>query len=73
MITMASLRFLLHAIILRLATADFVPFDDWLYHRVALPNVNIYFRYPGTGPPVLLVLGYAEHSISAHQSYKSSH
>ena len=50
--------------ILQLATTDLTPFDDWLYQRVALPDVNIYFRYAGTGPPVLLVHGYPEHSVS---------
>ena len=49
---------LLLSLILQLAATDLVPFDDCLYQRVALPDVNIYFRYAGTGPPVLLVHGY---------------
>lgn len=64
---MASFMLLLLSILLQLAATDLVPFDDWLYQRVALPDVNIYFRYAGTGPPVLLVHGYPEHSVSAHQ------
>ena len=49
---------------LQLAITDPTPFDDWLYQRVALPDVNIYFRYAGTGPPVLLVHGFPQHSVS---------
>ena len=63
MIKMALFKLLLSSIILQLAATDLVPFDDWLYQRVALPDVNIYFRYAGTGPPVLLVHGYPEHSV----------
>lgn len=63
MITMALFNLLLLLIILQLAATDLVPFDDWLYQRVALPDVNIYFRYAGTGPPVLLVHGYPQHSV----------
>ena len=49
---------------LQLAITDLTPFDDWLYQKVALPDVNIYFRYAGTGPPVLLVHGFPQHSVS---------
>lgn len=63
MITMALFNLLLLLIILQLAATDLVPFDDWLYQRVDLPDVNIYFRYAGTGPPVLLVHGYPQHSV----------
>lgn len=63
---MALFKFLLLSTILQLAATDLIPFDDWLYQRVALPDVNIYFRYAGTGPPVLLVHGYPEHSLTWH-------
>lgn len=69
MIKMALFKLLLSSIILQLAATDLVPFDDWLYQRVALPDVNIYFRYAGTGPPVLLVHGYPEHSVRVPQSF----
>ena len=55
MIAMASFNLLLLSITLQLAATSLVPFDDWLHQRVALPDVNIYFRYAGTGPPILLV------------------
>lgn len=55
MIAMASFKLLLLSITLQLAATSLVSFDDWLYQRVALPDVNIYFRYAGTGPPILLV------------------
>ena len=61
---MISFKLLTLSIILRLVATDLIPFDDWLYQRVALQDVNIYFRYAGTGPPVLLVHGFPEHSVS---------
>ena len=48
---------------LQLSVTDLTPFDDWLYQRVALPDVNIYFRYAGNGPPILLVHGFPQHSV----------
>ena len=60
---MSLFTVLLLLITSRLASTDLVPFDDWLYQRVALPDVNIYFRYAGTGPPILLVHGFPEHSV----------
>lgn len=65
---MTSFKLLILSIILQLAVTDLVPFDDWLGQRVALPDVNVFFRYAGTGPPVLLVHGYPQHSVSAPQS-----
>ena len=41
-----------------------VPFDDWDYQRVALKDINILFRYAGTGPAVVLVRGFPLHSVS---------
>lgn len=40
-----------------------IPFDDWDYQRVALKDVNILFRYAGTGPRVMLVHGFPQHSV----------
>ena len=46
------------------AQAQIIPFDDWEYQRVALKDVNIHFRYAGKGPPLLLVHGFPQHSVS---------
>lgn len=43
------------------ATNDF---DTWEHGRVALKDVSIHFRYAGSGPPVLLVHGNPEHSLT---------
>lgn len=67
MFIMDLFMLLLLSLILQLAVTDLVPFDDWLYQRVALPDANIYFRYAGTGPPVLLVHGFPQHSVSTSQ------
>ncbi|RYP51203.1 hypothetical protein DL768_003409 [Monosporascus sp. mg162] len=51
-----------------LATAvhatDLIPFDKWEHGRVALEDVSIHFRYAGTGPPLLLVHGNPQHSLT---------
>ena len=39
------------------------PFDEWAHQRVTLANVSIALRCHGTGPPLLLVHGYPEHSV----------
>lgn len=56
---------LLAAIIaqLSLATALVLPFDSWPHQRIRLPDVNIHFRYAGSGPPVLLVHGFPQYSV----------
>ena len=40
-----------------------VLFDDWDYQRVVLKDVNLMFRYAGSGPPVMLVHGFPQHSV----------
>ncbi|KAI9148164.1 Soluble epoxide hydrolase [Paramyrothecium foliicola] len=42
----------------------FTPFDSWNHGRVALEDVSIHFRYAGSGPPILLVHGNPEHSLT---------
>lgn len=54
-ITVASLPFV---------SADTAPFTDWDHGRVQLSNVSIHFRYAGSGPPLLLVHGNPQHSVS---------
>ncbi|UKZ76931.1 hypothetical protein TrVFT333_004646 [Trichoderma virens FT-333] len=39
-------------------------FDDWAHQRVALEDVSIHFRYAGSGPPVLLVHGNPQFSLT---------
>ncbi|KAF2231980.1 putative hydrolase [Viridothelium virens] len=45
-----------------LSRAAVVPFDEWEHLRVNTGNVSIHVRYAGTGPPILLVHGFPEHS-----------
>ena len=51
------------------ALAAVVPFDDWQHQRVVLKDVSIHLRYQGTGPPLVLVHGYPQHSVSAVSVY----
>ncbi|EOO01300.1 putative soluble epoxide hydrolase protein [Phaeoacremonium minimum UCRPA7] len=39
-------------------------FDDWEHQRVALNDVSIHFRYAGSGPPLLLVHGNPQFSLT---------
>lgn len=39
-------------------------FDDWPHLRVALQDVSIHLRYYGTGPPILLVHGNPQYSLT---------
>jgi len=41
-------------------------FDDWAHERVQLDDISIHFRYHGTGPPILLVHGFPQHSLFWH-------
>ncbi|KIX99878.1 uncharacterized protein Z520_04514 [Fonsecaea multimorphosa CBS 102226] len=39
-------------------------FDDWAHQRVALENVSIHLRYAGSGPPILLLHGSPQFSLT---------
>ncbi|KAF2735840.1 alpha/beta-hydrolase, partial [Polyplosphaeria fusca] len=41
-------------------------FDDWYHQRIQLQDTSIHFRYYGSGPPVLLVHGFPQHSLTWH-------
>ncbi|KAL6867171.1 Alpha/Beta hydrolase protein [Trichoderma novae-zelandiae] len=49
--------------VLRWASA-LTNFEDWEHQRIALENVSIYLRYAGSGPPVLLVHGNPQFSLT---------
>ncbi len=40
------------------------PFDDWAHGMIQLPTVKLHFRYAGSGPPLLLIHGNPQHSVS---------
>lgn len=46
------------------AAAALTNFDDWDHGRVALQDVSIHFRYAGSGPPLLLVHGNPQFSLT---------
>ncbi|KAI9730357.1 MAG: hypothetical protein M1834_005867 [Cirrosporium novae-zelandiae] len=45
---------------------DLIPFDNWKHLRVQLEDVSIHVRYAGSGPPLLLVHGWPQHSLTWH-------
>ncbi|KAI6083932.1 putative hydrolase [Hypoxylon rubiginosum] len=46
------------------ATAELTKWDDWEHGRVALQDVSIHFRYAGSGPPLLLIHGNPQFSLT---------
>lgn len=60
-----SLTSLLLLLASSLATA-LSSFDDWPHLRVSLEDVSIHVRYYGTGPPLLLVHGNPQFSLTWH-------
>ncbi|KAF3074316.1 hypothetical protein CFAM422_003725 [Trichoderma lentiforme] len=44
--------------------AALTSWDDWSHGRVALQDVSIHFRYAGSGPPLLLVHGNPQFSLT---------
>ncbi|KAL8314721.1 hypothetical protein RB593_008366 [Gaeumannomyces tritici] len=46
------------------SSSNLIPFDDWGHLRVVLHNVSIHLRYAGSGPPLLLVHGNPQHSLT---------
>ncbi|KAI9690236.1 MAG: hypothetical protein M1822_009197 [Bathelium mastoideum] len=59
-----NMYILLASLLLHLCGADVIPFDDWAHLRINTGNVSIHARYAGTGPPILLVHGFPEHSLT---------
>jgi pimeloyl-ACP methyl ester carboxylesterase len=41
-----------------------IPFDEWAHQRIALQDVSIHLRYAGSGPPLLLVHGNPQYSLT---------
>jgi pimeloyl-ACP methyl ester carboxylesterase len=41
-------------------------FDDWNHQRIQTDDGSIHFRYYGSGPPILLVHGFPQHSLTWH-------
>ncbi|KPM37959.1 hypothetical protein AK830_g8597 [Neonectria ditissima] len=60
---MISLKFALAALA-ACASAAVSDFDSWEHGRVALEDVSIHYRYAGSGPPLLLVHGNPQHSLT---------
>ncbi|KAF3809499.1 Soluble epoxide hydrolase [Colletotrichum gloeosporioides] len=56
--------YLAFASVASFALAAVPDFDTWEHGRVALEDVSIHFRYAGVGPPVLLVHGNPQHSLT---------
>jgi pimeloyl-ACP methyl ester carboxylesterase len=57
-------RFLAFGALLATQAAALIPFDEWEHGRVALQDVSIHFRYAGRGPPLLLVHGNPQFSLT---------
>ncbi|KAI8650156.1 AB hydrolase-1 domain-containing protein [Fusarium sp. Ph1] len=61
---MRAFQFTVSALALPAVLGAINDFDTWEHGRVALNDVSIHFRYAGSGPPVLLVHGNPQHSLT---------
>lgn len=61
---LVSLLLLLPLLLTTCLAAALSSFDDWPHLRVALEDVSIHARYYGTGPPLLLVHGNPQFSLT---------
>ncbi|KAH7253123.1 Alpha/Beta hydrolase protein [Fusarium solani] len=61
---MRAFQFALSALAFPAALGAINDFDTWEHGRIALNDVSIHFRYAGSGPPVLLVHGNPQHSLT---------
>ncbi|KAK3385954.1 Alpha/Beta hydrolase protein [Podospora didyma] len=52
------------SVLLFVRTCLSIPFGEWDHGRVALNDVSIHFRYAGSGPPLLLVHGNPQFSLT---------
>lgn len=46
------------------AAAKAPSWDEWAHGRVVVNNITMHYRYAGHGPPLLLVHGNPQHSVS---------
>ena len=46
------------------AIATQTEWKDWQHGRIRSQDVQIHFKYAGKGPPVFLVHGFPQHSVS---------
>jgi len=64
---MLSLIVTLTALIRSLTTiAEIPPFDSWPSRRIKLPEVFIHLKHHGSGPPLVLLHGQPQHSLTWH-------
>ncbi|KAF2035050.1 putative hydrolase [Setomelanomma holmii] len=63
---MKLLQFFSTALLICHSFAELSNFDDWAHERLQLDDVSIHFRYHGSGPPILLVHGFPQHSLTWH-------
>ncbi|KAB5577832.1 Alpha/Beta hydrolase protein [Coniochaeta sp. 2T2.1] len=62
--TLSPLPIFLSLLTLTTSAQALLPFDSWPHQRVALQDVSIHLRYAGSGPPLLLVHGNPQHSLT---------
>lgn len=57
------LRFVAVQLLVQTALSALIPWEEWDHQLVALEDSSILFHYAGSGPPLLLVHGFPEHSV----------
>lgn len=53
------------SLLFSVCAADVASWDSWPHQRIKVTDdVSLHLRYYGTGPPVLLIHGNPQHSVS---------
>ena len=50
------------------ADAALIKIDDWHHQRIHLDDVQLHLRWAGSGPPLVLVHGFPQHSVCPHRA-----
>ena len=50
------------------ANAALVKFEDWHHQRIHLKDVQLHLRWAGSGPPLVLVHGFPQHSVCLYSA-----
>lgn len=53
------------AFIATVAAAAVPQWDQWAHGRVLVNNITMHYRWAGSGPPMVLVHGNPQHSVSS--------
>jgi hypothetical protein len=60
---LASLLVSLH--LAAVVAAELLPFEAWHHQRIITEDVQLHVRWAGSGPPLMLIHGFPQHSVNS--------